>query len=138
MRIDGVGNQPPIPPGSIGGGRAAAAGNSTSIASLVNQTLIQQEQKGGGGGHGGGHGVKKANGLEAIDDIASRASLNIEGRDRTVLDRMREIAKLQEAAEAASQQVGEKKDGEGKRNPEHESGDDDDAPDDTEGEAASA
>jgi hypothetical protein len=109
MRIDGVGAHLPLVPGSGSPAAASPATSATSLTALVNQTLLQQEQKGGGGGggHGGGHGAKKP-GLEAIDDIASRASLNIKRNERTVRARMQEIEDLADELAAEDQAVGER------------------------------
>jgi hypothetical protein len=110
MRIDGVGSPPPLVPGASGPGAPASAANAPSLTSLVNQQLLQQEQQGGGGGggHGGGHGVKKL-ALDAIDDIASRASLNIKRNERSVRARMQEIEELtDELAAEEDAQVGER------------------------------
>jgi hypothetical protein len=109
MRIDGVGSPAPLVPGASGPVAPASAANAPSLTSLVNQTLVQQEQQkgGGGGGHGGGHGVKKA-ALDAIDDIASRASLNIKRNDRSVRARMQEIEELKDELAAEDAQVGER------------------------------
>jgi len=112
MRIDGLGPQLPIQPLNPPPPPAPAAGQSaTSVTSLVNQAILQQEQTGGGGGggghgHGGGGGKKGA--MEAIDDIAARATLNVEQRERSVLDRMREIERLKAQMAAQNEQVGEK------------------------------
>jgi len=118
MRIDGVGGHLPLVPGAgASAAPAASPASATSLTALVNQQLLQQEQKGGGGGggHGGGHGVKKP-GLDAIDDIASRASLNIKRNERTVRARMQEIEDLNDELAAEDQAVGER-------------GSDDDSPD---------
>jgi hypothetical protein len=108
MRIDGVGSPPPIVPGTSGPVAPASAASAPSLTSLVNALLLQQEQKGGGGGgHGGGHGVKKA-ALDAIDDIASRAALNIKQNERSVRARMQEIEQLKDELAAEDAQVGER------------------------------
>jgi len=114
MRIDGAGAPPPIVPGSLGpaAAPAGAPGSAQQITSLVNQALIQEEQKGGGGGHGGGHRGAKNVALEAIDDIASRASLNIRHNEKSTLARMREIEKMQAELAAKNETIGEKESGE--------------------------
>jgi hypothetical protein len=125
MRIDGVGGHPPLVPGAGSPPAAASPASATSLTSLVNQQLLQQEQKGGGGGgHGGGHGVKKP-GLEAIDDIASRASLNIKRNERTVRARMREIEDLKDELAAEDREVGERGSGEDAPEERRETGGDD-------------
>jgi hypothetical protein len=125
MRIDGVGGHLPLVPGAGSPPAAASPASATSLTSLVTQQLLQQEQKGGGGGgHGGGHGVKKP-GLEAIDDIASRASLNIKRNERTVRARMQEIEDLTDELAAEDQEVGERGSGEDSPGERRESADDD-------------
>ena len=109
MRIDGLGapNVPYVP------AAIAPAGPSQSFNATANaaaQALQIEEQKGGGGGHGGGHGVKKM-ALETIDDIAARASLNIEQRKKTMLDRMRDIEKMKAEMAADDDEVGDKEPG---------------------------
>jgi len=113
MRIDGAGALPPIVPGSLGPVAAPAGvpGSAQQITSLVNQALIQEEQK-GGGGHGGGQGGAKKVALDAIDDIASRASLNIRHNEKSMLARMREIEKMQAELAAKNETIGEKESGE--------------------------
>lgn len=104
MRIDGLGapNVPfaaPIAP-------AANTPSFNATANAAAQALQIEEQKGGGGGHGGGHAKKAA--LDPIDDIAARASLNIEQRKKTMLDRMRDIERLKAELAADDEHVGER------------------------------
>lgn len=126
MRIDGVGSQPlpvPIVPASD---PAAAGATNASVTSLVNQALIEQQQRGGGGGGHGAHGApKKA--LDAIDDIAARAAIKLE-RERSPLQRQREIDKLTAEFEAAAERVDEKPKGrDGRREGEPSEDDDEQA-----------
>jgi hypothetical protein len=121
VRIDGLGTPNlPIAPAS-GSGAIANAQPQTTAAQAIQQALQQEEQKGGGGGGHGGHGVKKG-ALDSIDEIAARASLNIEDRKKSMLDRMRDIEKLKEEMALADQEVGEKEPGErdGSEDPEPE------------------
>jgi hypothetical protein len=106
VRIDGLG-APNVPyvPAAIAPAGASQSYNATANAAA--QALQIEEQKGGGGGHGGGHGVKKM-ALDTIDDIAARASLNIEQRKKTMLDRMRDIEKMKAEMAADDEHVGEK------------------------------
>jgi hypothetical protein len=125
VRIDGLGT-PNLPLSPLTGAPAANQGVNaagTTAAQAIQQAIQQEEQKGGGGGrHGGGHGAKNV-ALDAIDDIAARASLNIE-RQKTMMDRMREIEKMKAEMAAEDEVVGEKQSGERE---EHEAADDDDA-----------
>jgi uncharacterized protein YaiL (DUF2058 family) len=112
VRIDGLGL--PIIPAITPANTPAQTANTQAFNASANAAaLALQEQElllhGGGGGGGGGHhgGVKKA-ALESIDDIAARASLNIERRKKTMLDRQRDIERMQAEMAADGQQVGEK------------------------------
>jgi hypothetical protein len=107
VRIDGLGTPNlPIAPATAAGRAASAPPINTALAAAA-QALQQEEQKGGGGG-GGGHGHAKKAALDSIDQIAARASLNIEERKRTMLERMREIEKLKAELAAEAEKVGEK------------------------------
>ena len=91
MQIDGLGS--PGLPRAISAGSGAAAQTPSDKAALL-LAIQQEEQKGGGGGGGhAAHGIKKT-ALDTIDQIAARASLNIESRKKTVADRMKEIEQL--------------------------------------------
>ena len=113
MRIDGTGS--PILPAVTPAITPAQTANTQAFNTSANAAALalqEEEQKlhgGGGGGGGGGHhgGAKKA-ALESIDDIAARASLNIEQRKKTMLDRQRDIERMQAEMAADDQQVGEK------------------------------
>ena len=108
MRIDGMGPPAPLPPGASGPAAQPASAAGPSLPSLVAQSLLQQEQKGGGGGgHAGGHGAKKI-ALDAIDDIASRASLNIRRTARKGGLTYDEIEALKEELAAENGRVGER------------------------------
>ena len=124
MRIDGFGTPNlPLAPASIA---TPAPSGQTTAAQAIQQALLEEEHKGGGGGGsgGGGHGHTKKVALDSIDEIAARASLNIEARKKTMLDRLRDIEKLKEEMALADQAVGEKQPGErdgdepGEREPE--------------------
>ena len=110
MRIDGLGTPNlPLAPAPAAPAAANAQPFSTSpSAAAAAQALQLEEEKSGGGG--GGHGGKKS-ALNTIDEIAAQASLNIEERKKTMLDRMREIEKMKAEMAAADQQVGEKQPG---------------------------
>jgi hypothetical protein len=84
-----------------------------TAATAAAQAIEQEQQKGGGGGGGHGHAVKKP--LDSIDDIAARASLNIEQRKKTMLDRMRDIERMKTEMAAEDQAVGEKEGGSGEQ-----------------------
>jgi hypothetical protein len=106
VRIDGLG-LPIIPAITTANTPAQTANTQAFNASANAAALALQEQElllHGGGHHGG---VKKA-ALESIDDIAARASLNIEQRKKTMLDRQRDIERMQAEMAADGQQVGEK------------------------------
>src|SRR5580698_824617 len=118
MQIDGVGATPwlPIVTGARPAAAPAPAVTATSAAgqaqqSVMAQVLQQAEQHHGGGGGGGGHGHSKN--LKAIEDLAARATLRIEPREKTVIERMAEIERLKAAQKAAAEKVGEKKEGDG-------------------------
>jgi hypothetical protein len=112
VRIDGFGS--PILPAVTPAITPAQTANTQAFNTTANAAaLALQEEElklhGGGGGGGGGHhgGAKKA-ALESIDDIAARASLNIEQRKKTMLDRQRDIEQMKAEMTADDQQVGEK------------------------------
>jgi hypothetical protein len=120
VRIDGLGTPNlPLAPAPVA---ATVPSGQTTAAQAIQQALQEEEQKGGGGGGGHGHAKKVA--LDSIDDIAARASLNIEARKKSMLDRLRDIEKLKEEMALADQAVGEKQPGErdgdepGEREPE--------------------
>ena len=92
MRIDGLGS-PGLPLAPISGGAAAGSAAPFNAAASAAALAIQQEEQKGGGGGGHGHGVKKT-ALDSIDEIAARASVTIEQRKKTVLDRMADIEKM--------------------------------------------
>jgi hypothetical protein len=99
VRIDGLGS-PGLPPAVLPGGNAAPQPQTVNNNAML--LAIEQEEKKGGGGGGGGHaGHAKKSTMSTIDEIAARASLNIETRKKTVADRMKEIEQLKaEMAEA--------------------------------------
>jgi hypothetical protein len=114
VRIDGFTSPnipiaPPAQPAVAPAQTFTAQQTSAQQAALL--ALQLEEQKGGGGGggggHGGGHGAKKV-ALETIDDIAARASLNIESRKKTMLDRMNDIDRMKAELAAQDALVGEK------------------------------
>jgi hypothetical protein len=100
VRIDGLGS-PGLPPAVLPGGNAAPQPQTVNNNAML-LAIEQEEKKGGGGGGGGGHaGHAKKSTMSTIDEIAARASLNIETRKKTVADRMKEIEQLKaEMAEA--------------------------------------
>ncbi len=105
MHIDGLGAvsityvpTPVAPP--------AGSASFTAAQTAAAQALEEEEKKGGGGG--GGHSSARKAALESIDDIAARASLNIEHRRRTTLDRMRDIELLKAELAGEDEHVGEK------------------------------
>jgi len=113
VRIDGF-SSPNIPIAPAAQPAVAPAQTFTSQQTSAQQAALLalqlEEQKGGGGGgggHGGGHGAKKV-ALETIDDIAARASLNIESRKKTMLDRMNDIERMKAELAAQDALVGEK------------------------------
>jgi hypothetical protein len=120
MRIDGAGATPwlpnptgarpagPPPPASGPAVTATSAANQAQ-QSVMAQALQQAEQQKGGGG-GGGHGHSKTN-LKAIEDVAARATLNIETREKTPAERFAEIERMKALQKAAGERVGEKRDG---------------------------
>jgi hypothetical protein len=113
VRIEGPGSSPILPAVTPAITPAQSANTQAFNASANAAALALQEEElklhGGGGGGGGGHhgGAKKA-ALESIDDIAARASLNIEQRKKTMLDRQRDIERMKAEMAAGDQQVGEK------------------------------
>jgi hypothetical protein len=110
VRIDGLGtpNLPLAPaPAAPAAANAQPFGTSASAAAAAQALQLQEEKSGGGGG---GHGAKKS-ALNTIDEIAARASLNIEARKKTMLDRMREIEKMKAEMAAKDERVGEKEPG---------------------------
>ncbi len=120
MRIDGAGATPwlPNPTGARPAGAPPPAANTAITAtssanqaqqSVMAQALQQAEQhKGGGGGGGGGHGHSK---MKAIEDLAARATLRIEPREKTVVERMAEIERMKALQKAAAEKVGAKSEG---------------------------
>jgi hypothetical protein len=119
VRIDGLGS-PGLPPAVLPGGTGPQPQTVNNSAMLL--AIEEAEKKGGGGGGGGGghaHDAKKST-LSSIDEIAARASLNIETRKKTVADRMKEIEQLKaEMAEAddAGDDAAADEDGEPPRDP---------------------
>ena len=99
VRIDGLGSTG-LPPAVLPGGSNPQPQTVNNSAMLL---AIEEAEKKGGGGGGGGHGghAAKKSSPSSIDEIAARASLNIEARKKTVADRMKEIEQLKaEMAEA--------------------------------------
>lgn len=102
--------------GALGAGRAdASSATRTQSQSQINAAALQQiEHKGAGGGGGShGHGAVKKSGLDAIEDLARRASLKIESRAKSVADRMSEIERLKQKQEANRRKIGERNGGAG-------------------------
>jgi len=114
MQISGLGGFPLWLPGGPVAAPAAPAPAAPPFAQLLPAAQLQQQnvaalallQSEEHGGGGGGHG-KKLN-LKAIEDLAARASLQIEPRQKTPAERQAEIERLKQMQLAAAQQVGEK------------------------------